>query len=777
MKRYHLFVLGWLLILLCSCRLGGSANITPTVNALPAVATPTAPAITRIPSPTVTVTFTTTPSPSAKPTHTPTASFTPTSSEVLPVITSDWYRDFASPTPLATPEFNANTYPLKHWEEADALALIRTLELYAHENDLMGAAHARINFGNDYNLVELAIRETLFRFPDSSYQELLNWRLAMAVSLQGEPEMDGWVLDAIAGYLNQTAGADLDAWLAPLGFIVAQEMTASNLFGDGTQALVYRIQPPDSYGERGLVFAVRKQSQESDYQIFRIYGDDSYWGLYIDYPIVGVEDHNQNGLPEVVLEDYASSGSMCSSHILIYEWRDEQFVDLTKGEIGSGDCLPWSFGEPDAQGADTITTSELMYPIDDTYAWNGSYYELIERRFRLKKYSVPVVCADYDLVLSGWEDYKKGISALQAVLQDWTAQQTETFGASCQDILRIRIGLAYAEHGEIAKAREVFRAVAASPLNPDDPITAEVVNIFLENYTGQGSLYHTCNTAREAISARYKDGEIISPEDSWRGFICEEEAVFRLLVESLDRSHLDDPIPVLKEAGVPLRASVPLDADQDGDLDWLVVTIGTYDDYIYAMLNTGSGFQLVYLDYIYDFSYDSEQKDIEVDTYTDARTGEHFVILVAGSQFFAYQFGGTQAESIAVDVIDDYNVMSYEFVPTDRGLELEVSYGPSDYQSRILDIYRWDGQGKQFRILPFYEDDLFSEDALADSLPYLERLVPILKSTRFLYLLGLAYELTGESSKAAEIYWQIWHDYPETGYARMACSKLENCSP
>ena len=29
------------------------------------------------------------------------------------------------------------------------------------------------------------------------------------------------------------------------------------------------------------------------------------------------------------------------------------------------------------------------------------------------------------------------------------------------------------------------------------------------------------------------------------------------------------------------------------------------------------------------------------------------------------------------------------------------------------------------------------------------------------YLLGLAYELTGDESNAVRLYWQIWHDYPK----------------
>jgi hypothetical protein len=46
-------------------------------------------------------------------------------------------------------------------------------------------------------------------------------------------------------------------------------------------------------------------------------------------------------------------------------------------------------------------------------------------------------------------------------------------------------------------------------------------------------------------------------------------------------------------------------------------------------------------------------------------------------------------------------------------------------------------------------------------------------SSRLMYLLGLAYELTGDEANAVKTYWNLWHDYPETAYARLAESKLE----
>lgn len=48
---------------------------------------------------------------------------------------------------------------------------------------------------------------------------------------------------------------------------------------------------------------------------------------------------------------------------------------------------------------------------------------------------------------------------------------------------------------------------------------------------------------------------------------------------------------------------------------------------------------------------------------------------------------------------------------------------------------------------------------------------------RMLYLLGLAYELKGEPVLAAQAYYQVWQQAPESGYALMAREKLVEESP
>ena len=41
------------------------------------------------------------------------------------------------------------------------------------------------------------------------------------------------------------------------------------------------------------------------------------------------------------------------------------------------------------------------------------------------------------------------------------------------------------------------------------------------------------------------------------------------------------------------------------------------------------------------------------------------------------------------------------------------------------------------------------------------------------YLLGLAYEMSGDDANAVSAYWQLWHDFPYEPFSVLAQSKLQ----
>ena len=100
-------------------------------------------------------------------------------------------------------------------------------------------------------------------------------------------------------------------------------------------------------------------------------------------------------------------------------------------------------------------------------------------------------------------------------------------------------------------------------------------------------------------------------------------------------------------------------------------------------------------------------------------------------------------------------------------------------------VYRWESQTERLRSVDQFVELMLMKREPEKAIPTLEELTAQMKAAgipalydqdRYLYLLGLAYELTGNTSKAVQLYYQVWFDYPGSGYAIMARSKLEVAS-
>lgn len=713
-----------------------------------------------------------------KPTHTPTSTLPPTLTpaptpfEVLPIMTS--HEVWPEATPIATPLFDAENYQLKTWTEADALAMIHTMEVYAHDNNVPAPAHGRFAFPQAYGLVELAIREMKFRFPNSAYQKKVDWRLAMANAIQGESESDAWILQTIQDFLIHYPLRELNDYLLQHGFVIAEQTVVFNLMNDGKSVLVFRVQAQDNFGSQGLVFALWPDEQ-GGYQIFPIH---SFWTIIASGErIVDTLDHNKNGIPEVVLETYVSSGSMCGTNIYIYEWYEGEFVDLSQGKIASGDCNRWGFGEPDANGIDTIFITSL-YGREDVYMWNGLFYELSEMRFP----NGAMFCSDYRFYLDSWRDSTRGLEVLQALLKDWPEELLSHLNPGCQDYLRFQIGMTFALNDQYSKALSAFQNLAQAPANPQATYISLATKSFLQQYKNQTDLYTSC------IAAQTRFDEHSSFSENWEfNPLCSWNMVFPVFIQSLNPAEISDPISILKQAGTQVHGSTSLDVDRDNDLDWLVIASHVSPPAnVWVLLNMGESFQALSLGYYISQEELTSEITFKVETFLLSGTEEIFTIFWVSDSFDIYEIGQSQADALVSHVFTDWDVQTYEFQKANQVLGLEISYIPSSTYADSKSFYYWNNIQRDFQLLPFDDDYFFTESGPIESLPYLERLVSNMEThppeddwdrPRFLYLLGLAYELTGNSQRALETYWTIWHDHPGTGYARMACSKIENCAP
>ena len=137
--------------------------------------------------------------------------------------------------------------------------------------------------------------------------------------------------------LNQeeTTPDHLENILRQYSFTVGYFQTVQNLFGDGKPGWLYWIDPQVSEDYSlggGLIIAIR----EVETGKFRIVNLSSSPGS--DSSVFKVDDHNKNGIPEIALYLGIHSGTLCQGRLMIYEWREDGFDELTDGNLERNDC-------------------------------------------------------------------------------------------------------------------------------------------------------------------------------------------------------------------------------------------------------------------------------------------------------------------------------------------------------------------------------------------------------------------------------------------------------
>src|SRR4030095_4268378 len=100
--------------------------------------------------------------------------------------------------------------------------------------------------------------------------------------------------------------------------------------------------------------------------------------------------------------------------------------------------------------------------------------------------------------------------------------------------------------------------------------------------------------------------------------------------------------------------------------------------------------------------------------------------------------------------------------------------------------YRWDANENEFKD-DLLEYDLFILHDPNEALKIANQLLLSLdewpkdyESYLFpytYYVVGLTYELSGDQQKAAQVYWEIWHDFPASPFAVLAKYKLVKVEP
>lgn len=766
------------------------------------------PSLTPSASPTLTVSPSATLTAAA--TTSPTSTRTPWPVTEVPLV-------FDEPTPIASPSSSAAAYHLKRWDESSALALVRQLEAYAFADNIPRPfGEKRFDYQDNQKPVKLAIQEMLLRFPKTDSREALKWRMALADAIRDDASSDTWILDQLEEGLNsgRLTPDDLDRALNPYGFRIAQIVPTPNLFGDGRPAQVIKIAMQDR-GDTGL-YAALSQSSLGHYTLFKIHSS-WFFNFGYDEPFA-IEDHTGEGIPEVVLSLGYLNGSFCGRQILLYQWQHEHFSDLMEGQLHLDEChrmANWQYGPPDSSGAETLEVRRTQFYGStvmrvDRYGWDGEPYVLVESWLETPA-TLDAWTAEWLPYAMEAGDYATVAGKLKQTLSTPLAPEIlERGGASFPDYLSFRLGEAYALESKRSQAEETLQQIIDAPHNHRVLAIPHAAQAYLDNYTDETDLYRACQAALQVIDKAASGYDYISPsmdpdtiEQVWgykpvgavpSGALCSLRAALNHIMQSAEPTSFSQLPEWLRAHGVLVQAYEEADLNGDRQMEWVVLVRTPGDNAatdLWVMVNTGQGVMPLAVTTLESrWGALSEKtaatKTLEVEVVTSPQ-GESVCFIQAADSLFVFQVGVRNGQPVLAGAANFNEVKAYEIHQQSDMLRFDLTNANPDCYV-CQSAYRW-SNGQVVGLDPYADEAeqlreaetiLLSGRQPAGAILLLQHLIENPFSgfeayyrPHLWYLLGLAYEMAGDTPNAVHVYWKLWNDFSETPYALMARDKLE----
>ncbi len=731
-------------------------------------------------------------------TNIPVPSSTPTLSQVEEIFTIPTMGSVlgSTPTPIATPSLEDSSLKLKELSEKESLALIYAMNEYSYQNyPPFSGWWTEGEFVSSQMPVALAIQEYLYHFPESPSADRLRWQLAFIDSITFEGVMgneynDKWMVGELQKGLNRgdVPPDELQSIIDKYWFDVNYFQPVENLFGDGKTAWFYVISPKvwkqegdyeksTDFFQRGGLFIVVRKINDGDFQLHLL---ENAWSFSNGASsLFEISDRNKNGVPEIALNLWLHSGSMCGGNFKIFEWRDSIFVDLTRGEIQIGDCVD-NYEYSDVEGKPSIIFRKFFRQIPAVYTWNGSYYEFSGY--------------EHSTLIEKWLSARSYSEESETIEEILSSENTEGLSPSHIDFLRYRLGIVYALDSQVSQVKRVLQDLAENPLDKTRTVYSEFARNFLRSYSGDESLYLACEESREIFDAISKslptknDEELFGiPFDFTFGpgiLRCFDQDVFEVLINKI---HIGvENLPgELRKNGMDLYYAEKQDINLDGvSEEWLII----FNDSVFVVVPSGSHFKAVVINYFE--SGENVKEDSKAELNIERWNGiQDPVMTISANQELSILSIGEDYSSTWLNA--EYDVEDVLFSSQDTPAQYQAFYikprSDSDYYDVPWKGYRWDSDHQVFRD-DLVEYMLFIEHNPDKTVEIAKIIIPLLIDwkdldsamiwlPRYFYLCGLSYELSGDAQKATEVYSQLWHDFPSSHYALLAKYKLEPVTP
>lgn len=469
------------------------------------------------------------------------------------------------------------------------------------------------------------------------------------------------------------------------------------------------------------------------------------------------------------------------------------------------------------------------------YEWNGAYFALARNEILPRPEGADITKCTLSWVNEAGPTNAEAFELLPRLLATTdltlTADFADQFGPAYLDFFHFKLGAWYAMHGQQAQALALLTQVRDAPANPEFNTASKMAEAFLNYYPTVG-VYAGCAAASKQLNLEAFRSEFLvegfsystgAMREAWGfsdpqwGFgygsfwsgttlradplnVCSLIPAFQLAVEQQAFSTTQDLTAWLAQQQIAYTGLEEGDVNGDGRRDWLLLVSTGSDQtqHVWVLLNQGGGLRAHWVTNTYR------------DTGNIPAVWNRFTPYAGGAALNVYQWpeglvifrAVAQTGEAGLEVVHSVNRFQYETfagftlqsAPTTTQQTLDATHlriaGKEDNDWYTLG---WDPALNTLRVVasPAYnqgqalqkiEDLLFvqqnpvaasasiSELLSTTSTPYGD--LPTVEPYLW-YLQGLAYEMQGETPKAIEAYWTLWHEFPIHPLSYVVQQKLE----
>ena len=673
------------------------------------------PTITPQPSSTSTLTLTPQPTFTPKPSVTPSITHTPSPSPTRtlpPTLTS------------AAPRADNEGYALVEWTPELADKLIELLEAYPSSLSAFARGEDNAGFYEAFKYAVFAQREALLRFPTAPEADTWLWQLAYNQARIGDPQAGTSFAVLLTNKLNQ-------------GDLQLDELSA---FGKGQfpQATIHVYPLKASSGSLGsnlVEVSVEGNGGSFFWLLERSSGFNAYPLAssfdFIHSADVGyfADDLTGDGNLEVLIYRSTLPGSQKYDFPRVFSLDQippvQLFFDpIIPPSIGTDFKVQWAPSDHTAEEGDLqfITTLFPTCPltIRHFYKWNGTAFKFLGASYEVNP--DPNLLDFCGLVINHaiqtWGP-EPTIHLMETLLPLWPPKETTEGKPYPQDALdewRFRLGIYNALVGHMIQAREYLQEITINPAIPGSQ-WIQPAEDFLKAYQSQRDIYRACLQTD----------------------FCDPRYALQAVVATFSLDDYSAAPEIFKNTGVLIRSSGFFDFDNDGVTErWFILRqTPTSIPEFWILIKTPEGIKALFVDQIEDNRPRiSFVEPIEEPPIVQVGTNITFVL--------QHQDAPTEVTIKFVKPVRTFSVDLTE----DKLNEIEAALlngaDPADMRQELLDL-----KGSSFFTCNF------------------------IICPKFLYLLGLANELSGNQREAVNQYLELWRGFPSSPFTTMARFKLE----